>query len=123
MNKKTREIVYGILDTDPYAREDDNYLIFRTLNEMAGIDKSTAIWNVLNKMRYQGISFESITRHRRKWAELHPEVIIKAAEDRRREELEYYMEYSHVPRIDWNERANRQMQKLSRLRKINGSRI
>ena len=100
MNKKTKEIVYKILDTDPYARENDNYLIFRTLNEMTGIDKSTAIWSVLNKMKYAGISFESITRHRRKWIELHPEIEIKATEERRREEEEYYLEYSrHIPFI------------------------
>lgn len=93
MNRKTKEIVYKILDTDEYARENDNYLIFRTLNEMTGIDKSTGIWAVLNKMQYKGISFESITRHRRKWIELHPEIEIKAKSKRLDEEQEYYLEF------------------------------
>lgn len=93
MNKKTKNIVYKILDTDEYARENDNYLIFKVLNEMTGIDKSTAIWHVLNAMKYEGISFESITRHRRKWVELHPEIKINSKEKRQEEEQEYYLEY------------------------------
>jgi len=101
MNRGTKRIVYNILDNDEYAREDDNYLIFKTLNEMTGIDKGTAIWNVLNEMKYKGISFESITRHRRKWVELHPDIKIKATEKRQEEEEEYFMEYSNnIPRLD-----------------------
>ena len=94
MNRKTKKIVYDILDTDEYAREDDNYLIFKVLNEMTGINKETAIWTVLNRMKFRGISFESITRHRRKWIELHPELEIKATEKRQDEELAYHMEYA-----------------------------
>lgn len=95
MNKKTKMIVYDILENDKYAREDDNYLIFKTLNAMTGIDKSTAIINVLNNMKYKGISFESITRHRRKWLEKHPEIKekLKATEKREEEEENYYLEY------------------------------
>lgn len=40
------------------------------------------------------ISFESITRHRRKWIELHPEINVKAKEKRQEEEQEYYLEYA-----------------------------
>jgi hypothetical protein len=95
MNRETKKIVYNILETDEYAREDDNYLIFKTLNAMTGIDKSTAIINVLNNMKYKGISFESITRHRRKWLEKHPEIKekLKATEKREQEEENYYLEY------------------------------
>lgn len=93
MNRKTKEVVYRILNEDEYARENDNYLIFRTLNEMTGINKETAIWTVLNRMSYKGISFESITRHRRKWVELHPEIKIKSKEKRQKEEEEYYLEF------------------------------
>lgn len=102
MNRKTKGIVYRILDTDPYAREDDFYLTFRTLNVMTGIDKQTAIWFVINSMKFQGISFESITRHRRKWMELHPDIKakLKATKARKEEEKEYYLEYSrHIPFI------------------------
>ncbi|MBO6233230.1 MAG: hypothetical protein J6N78_04145 [Clostridia bacterium] len=96
MNRETKKIVYNILENDKYAREDDNYLIFRTLNVMTGIDKSTAIVNVLNSMKYKGISFESITRHRRKWLEAHPDIKekLKATEKREQEEENYYLEYA-----------------------------
>ena len=94
MNRKTKNIVYKILDTDEYAREDDNYLIFKVLNEMTGINKETGIWYVLNSMKFRGISFESITRHRRKWIELHPDIKIKSKEKRQEEEQEYYLEYA-----------------------------
>lgn len=93
MNRKTKEVVYRILNEDEYARENDNYLIFRTLNEMTGINKETAIWTVLNRMSYKSISFESITRHRRKWVEIHPEINVKAKEKRQKEEEEYHLEF------------------------------
>lgn len=95
MNKQTRNVVYKILSEDEEARRNDNYLIFRTISEMTGIDKDTAIWKVLNNMKYKGISFESITRHRRKFLELNPELKEENTEKVRREEEEnYYLEYS-----------------------------
>ena len=96
MNRRTKNIVFEILDKDEYARENDLYLIFNVLNRMIGIDKRTAIWVVLNAMKIHGISFESITRHRRKWLEKHPDIKekIKATPKRAEEEQEYYLEYS-----------------------------
>lgn len=96
MNKETKKIVYNILENDNYAREDDNYLIFKTLNAMTGIDKETAIVSVLNSMKYKGISFESITRHRRKWLEKHPDIKekLKVTKKREQEEENYYLEYA-----------------------------
>ena len=101
MNRKTKKIVFEILDKDEYARENDLYLIFNVLNRMIGIDKRTAIVDVLSGMKVQGISFESITRHRRKWIELHPDIEVKAKEKRQEEEQEYWYEFgNHIPRID-----------------------
>ena len=105
MNKKTRNVVYKILESDPYARENDNYLIFMTLNAMGGINKESAIWSVLNEMTFKGISFESITSHRRKWLELNPEIKkqVKATKARKEEEKEYLkaiIQGKHIPRID-----------------------
>ena len=53
-------------------------------------------------MKYQGISFEAITRAKRKYLEEHPNEISKETEQIRRQEKEnYFVEYSrHVPRID-----------------------
>lgn len=94
MNRKTKQVVYRILENDEEARRNDNYLIFRTLNEMTGINKETGIWNVLNNMNYKGISFESITRYRRKFLEKHPELKDNKTEKARREEEEnYILEY------------------------------
>lgn len=94
MNRKTKKIVYDILDTDEYARENDCYLILKVLQEMLPCNAGTAFGQVLQGMHYSGISFESITRHRRKWIELHPEIEIKAKEKRQDEELAYHMEYA-----------------------------
>lgn len=96
MNKNTKKVVYEILENDKYARENDLYLIFEVLNRMIGIDKKTAIITVLNGMKYHGISFGSITRYRRKFLELHPELKDSKTEKARREEEEVYREeYSH----------------------------
>lgn len=101
MNKQIKSTVYKILKEDEYAREDDWDLIFKTLNELTGIDKSTAIWSVLNNMKYKGISFEAITRAKRKFFEENPNMKSeKAKEISRVEEEKYYTEYAkHVPMI------------------------
>ena len=103
MNKKTKQVVYKILDEDEYARENDLYLTFRVLNQMLGINKDTAIWTVLSGMKVNGISFESISRRRRYWLEKHPDIKeqLKATPKREEEEQEYYLEFgNHIPHID-----------------------
>lgn len=92
MNRNVKKVVYKILEQDEYARQDDNYLIFRTLNEMTGINKETGIWKVLNGMKYKGISFEAITRQRRKFLEENPHLKDTKTEQVRREEEENYVE-------------------------------
>ena len=53
---------------------------------------ATVMFNAKNK----GISFESITRHRRKFLELHPELKDEKTKQVRMEEEENYREeYSH----------------------------
>ena len=95
MNRKTKKIVFEILDKDKYARENDLYLIFNVLNRLIGIDKRTAIVDVLSGMKVKGISFESITRSRRYWLEKHPDIKekIKATKKRKKEEREYKSEF------------------------------
>lgn len=99
MNKETRKVVYKILDKNEYARENDLYLTFRVLNRMIGIDKSTAIMTVLHGMEVNGISFGSITRHRRYWLEKHPDIKekLKATKKRKKEEREYKSEFGGKP--------------------------
>ena len=103
MNRK-REIkktVYRILNEDEYARQDDNYLILRVVQELEPSIAGTAFSNVMQQLSFRGISLEGITRARRKFFEEHPELKVEKAEKARREKQEEYREeYSkHVPYI------------------------
>ena len=96
MNRNTKKVVYKILENDEYARKNDLYLIQQTLIQMLPCNQGTAFAQVLQGMKYHGISFGSITRHRRKFLELHPELKDAKTEKARREEEEVYREeYSH----------------------------
>lgn len=102
MNKNIKKTVYKILEKDKLAREDDWYLIQQTLIQMLDCNQGTAFGQVLNGMKVQGISFEAITRQRRKFLEENPQYRVHNVEKIRREEEEnYYLEYSrHIPRVD-----------------------
>lgn len=94
MNKNTKKVVYKILERDELARKDDWYLVQQTLIEMLHCNQGTAFGQVLQGMKYKGISFESITRHRRKFLEKHPELKDNETEQARREEEgNYILEY------------------------------
>ena len=98
ISNKTREI----LQTEPYSRENDGYLIRRVIEELEPNLYKTSFKTIMDNLQFVGISIESITRVRRKFLENNPELKIKEAEKARREkEQEYYLEYSrHIPRID-----------------------
>lgn len=103
MNRK-REIkktVYKILQQDKFARGDDNYLILRVVQELEPSLAGSAFSNVMQQLSFRGISFEGITRARRKFFEEYPELKVEKAEKARREKQEEYREeYSkHVPYI------------------------
>ena len=92
--------VEEILQKEPLAREDDCYLIFkvvqRTNPELAGATFANVMFNAKTK----GISFESITRARRKVQRKHPELVHKETEEARQAEQIEYMEYAnkkHIP--------------------------
>lgn len=71
---RVRDIVYKILEADTRAREDDNYLIYKTVKELFPRLAETYFKTALQTLTNAGISFESITRHRRKFLEIHPEL-------------------------------------------------
>lgn len=98
VQNKTREI----LRTEPYARENDGYLIRRVIEELEPTLYKTSFKTIMDNLQFVGISIESITRARRKFFEDNPELKIDKSEKARREkEQEYYLEYSrHIPRID-----------------------
>jgi len=102
MNRNIKPVVYEILKNDELAREDNGYLIQQVLIKMLDVNQGTAFGQVIQGMRYKGISFEAITRAKRKFLEENPELVNgKAEEIRRQEEEEYIMEYAkHIPIID-----------------------
>ena len=96
--KKTRQILLE----EPYSRENDGYLIRRVIEELEPDLYKKDFRNIMDNIQFTGISFESITRARRKFFEENPELRIEKAEIARREkEEEYYLEYAnHIPRLD-----------------------
>lgn len=102
MNRNIKKTVYKILQEDSYARENDNYLILRVVQELEPELAGTTFINVMQKLNYKGISFEGITRARRKFFEQYPQLKVESVEKaRRKEEEEYILEYrNHIPRID-----------------------
>lgn len=95
MNKLIRKTVYKILDEDEKAREDDNYLILKVVQELEPELAGTTFANVMFNLKYKNISFEGITRARRKWVEEHRDLLNANVEDaRRKEEENYFVEYS-----------------------------
>ena len=103
MNKDIKKTVKEILEKDRMARDNDRYLIQQVVLKMLNMNWGTAFGEVLQGMEYAGISFEAITRARRKVQEENPELRAKSEikEIRSQEEAEYFEEYSnHIPRLD-----------------------
>ena len=102
MNRNIKPVVYSILRKDKLAREDTMYLVQQTIMQMLDVNQGTAFGIVIQGMKYKGISFEAITRAKRKFLEEHPDLVDDDTEQiRRQEEQEYEYEYSrHIPRID-----------------------
>ena len=102
MNRDIKPVVYSILRKDKLAREDTMYLVQQTIMQMLDVNQGTAFGIVIQGMKYKGISFEAITRAKRKFLEEHPDLVDDDTEKiRKQEEQEYEYEYSrHIPRID-----------------------
>ena len=95
MNKLIKKTVCKILDEDEQAREDDNYLILKVVQELEPELVGTAFANVMFNLKYKKISLESITRARRRWAETHKNLLNSNVEEaRRKEEENYFTEYA-----------------------------
>ena len=88
MNKLIKKTVYSILDENEKAREDDNYLIFKVVQELEPDLAGTTFANVMFNLKYKKISLESITRARRRWAEIHRDLLNANVEEARRKEEE-----------------------------------
>lgn len=101
MNKNTKDVVYKLLATDERARQDDWYLVETVVCNMLPVHRYTPFTCVGEQMKKYGVSYESITRHRRKFFELNPSLNPDNIDQLRRdEEIIYHEEFSkHIPSI------------------------
>jgi len=102
MRKDVAKATREVLQNEPYARENDGYLIRRVVEKLEPNLYKKDFREVMDNLQFYKISCESITRARRKFLEQHPELISKTTQTARRiEEENYFLEYSkHVPRLD-----------------------
>ena len=102
MRKDVAKTTRKVLLEEPYSRENDGYLIRRVIEELEPNLYKQNFEKIMDNIQFTGISFESITRARRKFFEENPNLKVEKTEQARREkEQEYYLEYArHIPRID-----------------------
>ena len=102
MRKDVAKTTRKILLEEPYSRENDGYLIRRVIEILEPDLYKKDFRNIMDNLQFTGISFESITRARRKFFEENPQLKIEKTEIARREkEEEYYLEYAnHITQID-----------------------
>lgn len=85
MNKRIKKTVYKILEEDEYSRENDNYLIFKVVQELDPKMADSSFVRIINSK----ISMASITRARRQFftqnPHLKPRLIAKVREDERKQ--------------------------------------
>lgn len=91
MNRNVKKTVYKILEKDSYAGTDDHYLILKVVEELVPESKGETFISVMTGLKYKGISFEGITRARRKFFEENPNLKIEIVESSRRNEEENYI--------------------------------
>ena len=77
MRRPIKKTVYKILSNEPYSRENDGYLIMRVIQELEPAMFKNDFEEVMQNLQVKGISFEGITRARRKFFEENPNLKIK----------------------------------------------
>lgn len=92
--KKLTEVVEEILRTDELARKDDCYLILEVIRRIYPFEIGKTFANVMLGAQEKGISFEGITRARRKVQQKYPELKDRKTEEIRKKEEEEYREFS-----------------------------
>lgn len=101
MRKDIASITRKILQEEPYSRENDGYLIRRVIEIVEPNLYRQDFKSIMDNIQFKGISFESITRTRRRFLEEHPELKVESSEfARKQEEAFYYEQNKHIPRID-----------------------
>ena len=92
--RNVEKIVEGILRESELAREDDCYLILEVIRELYPFEVGKTFAQVMFSAKSKGISFESITRCRRKLQKKYPELKNNKVAEIRDKEQEEYIEFA-----------------------------
>lgn len=92
--KKLEVIVEEILRNDELTRKDDCYLILQVVRRLYPYDVGEKFETVMFNAKNKGISFESITRIRRKLQEKNPELKDEETAKKRNIIQNEYIKYS-----------------------------
>ena len=92
--KNLEKIVEELLRNDELTRRDDNFLILQVVRRLYPFEVGKTFANVMFNAKNKGISFESITRARRKLQNKYPELRDEKITAIRDEEQNEYIEYA-----------------------------
>jgi len=92
--RNLEKIVENILRNDELARKDDCYLILEVIRSVYPFEVGKTFASVMFSAKSKGISFESITRARRKVQKKYPELKDKETAEIRDAEQEEYVKFS-----------------------------
>lgn len=92
--KNLEKTVEDILRNDELSRRDDCYLILQVITKLYPYEVGKKFKEVMFNAKNKGISFESITRCRRKLQEKNPELIDEETAKIRNMKQKEYVKYS-----------------------------
>lgn len=92
--RNLEKVVEEILRNDELSRKDDCYLILEVIRKMYPFEVGKTFADVMFNAKSKGISFESITRARRKVQRKYPELKDEEVAEIRNAEQEEYREYA-----------------------------
>ena len=93
--KRLEEVVKEILINEKLARKDDCYLILKVVSKLYPYEIGKNFNEVMFNAKKKGISFESITRCRRKVQEKNPHLRDEETVKKRKIMQKQYIKYSH----------------------------
>ena len=91
---RVEEVVEQILREDIYSRSNDIYLILRYVLKVYPYEAGRKFEQVMTNMEKKGLSFESITRARRKIQNKYPELKNEKIANLREKKQKEYIDYS-----------------------------
>lgn len=110
---KLDKVVEEVLREDKLARRDDCYLILRVIQKMNPKLATETFFNVMINARFYRISFESITRCRRRLQKKYPELADSKIESARQAEQLEYMQYANENHIPFMENTMDDLEELT----------